>query len=156
MALRKPIVLVDGKLQQISSSDTLDARVIETEGVTLENEESSAAVTKGMAVYLSSAGKCKKAKADASGTMEVFGLVADDSITAGNSGLVQTAGQLQVADWTDVADGATLTAGAQYYASAAVAGKITSTPPTAGFIKPVGRAITTTTMQILIGQSIQL
>lgn len=155
MAARKPLVLVSGKIQQLSSSDTLDATVNETEGVSLTNGESGA-ITKGLAVYLETADTTKKALADAIGTAEVFGLVADDSIAAGSSGVVKTAGQLVNTDWSAVMGTTHLTAGAIYYLSNAASGSITATPPTTGFITEIGRAINTTTMQIAIRVSIKL
>ena len=156
MTARKPLVLNNGQIQQIQSGDVLDASLVETEQVTLTNGESSDSLLAGQVVYISAASTGKKAKADAAGTKEAFGLVKDASITSGQTGAIVTAGQLAVADWTSALGSATLTAGTIYYLSGTTAGLITATAPVAGYVVEVGIAISTTVMQLKINRPIQL
>lgn len=141
MALRKPIVLVSGELQQLQSVDTLDAVVAEVERLTLTNGDAASHVV-GDCVYISAADTAKKAKADAVGTKDAIGF-ATTTIANGVTGPYQTDGLL--------AGMSGLTAGAVYYLSAATAGLITSTAPsTLGqYVVRVGIAVSTT--ELLIG-----
>lgn len=89
----------------------------------------------GAPVYLkSTAGHCDLAKADAASTGTVFGLVADTSILTTVAGKVQTEGEitLTTAQWDTICGtSGGLAAGTVYYLSAATAGKLTSTAPSA-------------------------
>lgn len=151
MALRIPIVDLGGYLSELPVTDILNARVTDRGVVSLTNANASP-ITVGMAVYLTAAGDTvDKARANALGTVKVFGLVADASIAASATGAIQFDGPLSSADWTAVTGGTTLTPGAQYYLDAATAGKLTLTAPSAGnFVAPVGIAQSTTVMQINI------
>ena len=156
MALRKPLVDISGETVELPSTDTLDATLNETEGVPLTNGESSDAITIGMPVYISAAGTCKKAKADAVGTKEVFGLMKNASVSSGGSGVVMTSGQLTSADWTAVTGSANLTAGSKYYLSVSTGGQMSGTPiSSTGYDVEIGQAISTTIFQIRIRRSIQ-
>lgn len=156
MTARKPLVLNGGQVQQLQTGDTLDASCNEVDVTTLTSEEASDTTTIGMPVYISSTGKFKQAKADAVGTTVVIGLCRAASIASGASGEIQTNGQLTGTDWTAVTGGATLTAGSKYYLSEATKGMLTTTPPSSGFVVPVGIAISTTMLQINPEPSIQL
>ena len=157
MAEYKPLVLIAGRVTQLSSSDTLDAKVKETEGITLQNEELAAAISLGMATYISSGGKCKRAQADAAGTCKVIGLCAAAAgIAAGDSGLIQSGGQLVSADWTSVVGATTLAPNATYFLSNSAPGQLVTSAPTTGYVVEVGTAISATTMQIAIKSPIQL
>lgn len=148
MALRKPLVLNSGQIQQIQSGDTLDATVSETEGQTYTNDDVGSHVL-GEFVYIDAADGVKKAKADASGTAKAIA-AATATITTGTTGVYQTSGTL--AGLTG------LTAGAPYYLSAATAGAITSTAPsTLGqYVQRVGLATSTTELLINIEPPILL
>lgn len=160
MALRKPLVMNSGQIEQLQSGDTLDAIVAEVDVVSLTNNNASPIVI-GNAVYTDAASGVDLAKADASGTIEVLGLVADTSIAAAASGTIQTDGILSATtgQWDAIA-GTTggLTAGAIYYLSAATAGELTETAPSTGgqYVVRVGKAISTTEMEISISQPIKL
>ena len=159
MAIRKPLVVVDGQVQQLSASDTLDASVQEKDMFVLTNGESGAIII-GTPVYVSAASTCKKAQANASGTTEVIGLVATTSIAASATGSVQSDGVLvaTIAQWDDVGVTGGLVFGRQYYLDPATAGKLTATAPTTGghYIAPIGRALSTTDLEITIGATILL
>lgn len=160
MALRKPLVIIQGQIQQIPSSDTLDALVSEVDVATPTNGSGSA-VAICTAVYISSSSTFNLARANASGTVEVFGLVKDASINNGTTGAVQTDGLLTAtaAQWDSVT-GQTggLTPGAVYYLSSAIAGRITSTAPTAvgEYVARIGRAMSATSLDISIAPPIGL
>lgn len=160
MAARKPLVIKDGQIQQIQSGDVLDAAISEVDLVSLQNENAGSIVI-GMPVYSSSAGQVDKAQANAVGTVEVVGLVSDTSIATAASGFIQTDGVLTATtgEWDTVA-GTTggLTAGAIYYLSKDTAGSLTETAPTTAseFVLRVGKALSTTEMEISITQPVKL
>jgi len=160
VALRKPLVIISGQVQQLSSGDTLDASAAEVDVVVLTNGNASAIVI-GSPVYSDAAGSVDLAQADASGTVEVLGFVKDTSISASASGSIQTDGILAAttAQW-DIVTGDTggLDAGAVYYLDPTTAGKLTATAPTttSQYVVRVGKAISTTEMEISIEAPILL
>lgn len=160
MAVRKPIVIVDGYLQQIQSGDTLDAVVSEVDVVELTNNEVGAIVI-GTPVYVAGAGIVEKAQADAFGTVEVLGLVRATSIGASSSGEIITDGILTATtgEWDTVTgDSGGLTAGTIYYLDPDTAGMLTTTAPTTGgdYVVRIGKALSTTELEITITQPILL
>ena len=80
------------------------------------------------------------------------------NIAAGSQVEVQTDGIFTISNWTAVLGSATLSPGTKYYLSSATAGNITATAPSSSnhFIVPVGRAISTTSMYIEVGEPIKL
>jgi len=160
MSLRKPLVIVDGIIQQIQSGDTLDAVVIEVDIVDVENAEVSA-IPKGTPVYVFADGQVKKAQADASGTIEVLGLVYPTSIAPSATGWIITDGILEAstAEWDAITGGSGgLTAGSIYYLDPDAAGMLTTTAPTTvgNYVVRVGKALSTTELEITITQPILL
>jgi len=149
MALRKPLVSVNGVITQLPAGDTINVPTQGIDTISAANGEAGA-ITQGMPCYVSAAGTVKKAQANASGTRLVLGLVADASIAAAATGNVATQGPLTVADWTAVTGAATLTAGSLYFLDPATAGKLTAVAPTATgqFVVSVGVALDTTTMLV--------
>jgi hypothetical protein len=160
MALRKPLVINAGQIEQIQSGDTLDAIVSEVDVVSMNNSNASPIVI-GNAVYCDVASGVDLAQADATGTTEVLGLVAEVSIGAAASGSIQTDGILSATttQWDAVA-GTTggLTAGAIYYLDESTAGLMTETAPSSvsEFVVRVGKGISTTEMEISISPPIKL
>jgi hypothetical protein len=158
--LKKPLVLNGGQIEQLQSGDTLDATVAEIEVLTQTNGESGAIVI-GTPVYSSAVDTVKKAEANASGTVEVLGLVKSVSIANGTTGSIQTTGVLvaTTAQWDAVA-GTTggLTFNTVYFLDPATAGKITATAPTTGgqYVVRIGKAISSTELVIQPGEPILL
>lgn len=151
MALRKPLVMVNGRVQQLQSGDVLDASVTEVDVINMTNGEGgSTAHTIGQVVYISAAGTVKLAKANAIGTSDAIALVKDTSIADGASGYYITNGYLGGLSG--------LTPGARYYLSSATAGAITVTAPTANpnCVVPLGFALSTTEFWIDIEEAILL
>jgi hypothetical protein len=148
MAVRKAIVLVGGELQQLQSGDTLAGPVAEVAVIALTNDDSGAHAL-GDVVYIDAADGVKKAKADAGTTAQAIA-IATGAISAGAVGNYQTDGIL--AGLTG------LTAGAIYYLSDATAALITLTAPsTVGhYVTRIGRAISTTELEISIERAILL
>ncbi|HEY9697018.1 MAG TPA: hypothetical protein V6D10_07130 [Trichocoleus sp.] len=160
MALRKPLVMINGLPQQISSTDTLDATLAEVDQVSMTNGESSSIVI-GAPVYVSAANTVKKAQANALGTMDILGIVKDVSVAAAGSASIQTDGQITATttQWDAVTGGTGgLTAGAVYYLSATTAGQMTVTAPTTSgqYVIRIGKALSTTIFDLSIGQPIGL
>ncbi len=160
MALRKPLVMVNGQIQQLQTGDTLDAISSEVDVIAMTNNNASPIVI-GNAVYVDGAGTVDLARANASGTVEMLGLVKDVSIAAASSGSIQTDGVLvaTTTQWDAVA-GTTggLTAGTGYYLDPSTAGNITDTAPTTSgqYVIRVGKAISTTELEISITEPILL
>lgn len=160
MAARKPLVIVNGIIQQLQSGDTLDAPVSEVDVVSKQNDNASA-ITIGQPVYVKSNGNVDLARANALGTSNVLGLVRDSSIASSAVGLIQTDGVLTAttAEW-DAVTGETggLTAGSVYYLSASTAGRLTTTAPTSSgqLVVRVGVALSNTELEISIDQPILL
>lgn len=140
MALRKPLVLVGGEIQQLQAGDTLDAVVAETEQQAYTNGDAGNHVL-GDVVYLSATDTVKKAIANAVGTKDAIAF-ATATIANGVSGNYQTGGTL--------AGLVGLTAGAVYYLSPTTAGQMTPTPPTTIGQYVVRLGIATSTTEFLI------
>ena len=106
----------------------------------------------GTPVYAPSAGNMDKAQANAAGTAACVGLLSRIHSVAGSlalSSFYQSSGPLilTTAQWDAVTgDVGGLVTGDLYYVSAATAGKITKTAPSAGgqFVAIVGRAVSAT------------
>lgn len=156
MAQKKALVLTNGKIEQLQSGDYLQQADIPQ----FTNGNAGSLVI-GTPVYSSANSTVDKARANAVGTSNVIGLVADSSISAAGTGAVQTDGVLTAttAEWDAVA-GTTggLTRDVIYYLDSATAGKLTSTSPTINpnYSVKVGIGLSTTEMLIQIGYPIKL
>ena len=159
MATRKPLVIVNGQIEQLQAADSLSGPFAEIENLAQTSGEAGGIVA-GTAVYSSAIDTVKKGQANASGTVELIGLVEATIVTTG-VGTVQTSGVMSLATalWDAVA-GTTggLGYGVVYYLDPATAGKITATAPTTvgQYVVRVGRAISTTELVIHIEQPILL
>lgn len=158
MAVRKPIVLVNGQLQQLQSGDTLD---IQAEAFTLINDEASPVVICAP-VYSDAAGGFKKAQANASTTKDVIGLVGQSpSIATGVAGQIMLDGILSAttAQWDAVTGGSGgLVFKQRYWLDPATAGKLTAVAPTTigQYVCELGIALSTTELKINILEPILL
>lgn len=160
MALRKPLVLNSGQIQQLQSTDTLDA--VQSGGdATQQTNDEVGAIVIGAPVYNDVANGVKKAKADASGTTKVIGLVRDVSIPAATAGAIQLSGVLTATtgQW-DAVMGTTggLTVGTRYYLSAVTAGLGSATAPSSvgQNVVQLGIAMSTTDLLLNITSPILL
>ncbi len=111
----------------------------------------------GMVVYVSSSGHVDLAQADAVSTATPIGLALTD-VLATEIGQYKPEGQVSLSDWTAIIGSTFLTAGAIYFLSETTAGGMSTTPPNTGgeTIVRIGRAITTTTIDIEIAQPVLL
>ncbi len=150
MALRKPLVLVDGILSQLPAGDTLDAVVTDETVISMGNASSASTFITGQPVYIAGADLVNLAIANSRITSEVLGVCFED-IPPGLTGKILTRGYLTLADWTDIVGVAALTPGAVYYLDPQTAGTLTSTPPTQSkyYLVRVGRALNTTTLEVV-------
>lgn len=157
MALRKPLVQVNGQIQQLQSGDTLEAQVTEVDLFTMQNNNVGA-ITKGQPVYCDGAGTVDLAQANAGGTTKPIGLVYETSIASASTGSIQLDGVIEQSDWTDVIGTTNLTAGAEYFLDTASPGMMTETCPTTSgnYIVKMGKALSTTQFEISIQPSILL
>jgi len=160
MALRKPLVIVDGAIQQLQAGDSLDATSSEVDVIVRANSNAGSIVI-GNVVYPDGNGTVDLAKADASGTVEILGLVSSTSIASAASGSIQTDGVLAATtgQWDAVTGGeGGLTAGSVYYVDPDTAGMLTATAPTAAgdYVIRVGLALSTTELEISIQPPIKL
>ena len=151
MASQKPLVIINGQVQQLPAGDTLNASINEVDVVSLTNANASS-ITIGQPVYVSAAGSVNLASAAASGTCKVLGLVRDASIATASSGFIQTDGILSATTggWDAVTgDTGGLTAGSIYYLSTVAGGLTTTAPSGSGnYVIKVGLALSTTEMEI--------
>lgn len=160
MALRKPLVIVNGQVQQLQAGDTLDAVINEVDVAQATNNEAGVVVI-GTAVYVDAAGTVKKAQADALLTSRILGLVQDASIAAAAIGNIQTDGVFvaSTGEW-DVVAGTTggLTPGINYFLDPATAGLITATAPTTSgqVVVNLGLALSATELDINNMQTVLL
>ncbi|MDR2221020.1 MAG: hypothetical protein LBE24_10665 [Methylobacillus sp.] len=158
MAVRNPLVIINGQVQELPSSDTMPGGTSsESYVVKLTNGESGN-VARGTPVYISSADTVKKAQANASATRIVAGLVADASIAGAAVGSVQTDGVITAAtaEWDAVTgQSGGLTPGARYFLDAEAAGQITTDAPTdAGdYVHLIGLALSATDMDLEIDKA---
>jgi len=157
---RKPVVLENGQLEQIQSSDGLDAGAFQVppslgaqgqvlaapasgtvlewvdpdvSAVQLQNANAGAMVI-GNAVYVKPDGTADLAQANSQATTDVLGLVKDVTVASAATGNVILDGVLTATtDQWDAVAGTTggLTPGAVYFLDPATPGKLTSTPPSA-------------------------
>jgi hypothetical protein len=164
MGMLKPLVLNSaGQMEQIQSGDTLDAVVAAQEVITQTNDEASPIVI-GMPVYNDAADGVKKAKADASGTSNVVGLVGESSIAGSGTGSIKTSGILTATttewDAVVVSGSGGLLFGNYYFLDITTAGKMLSAAPaltnTGKYLVYIGKGMSTTEMKISIGQPILL
>lgn len=156
MALKKPLVLNSGQIEQLQTGDYISDVALPQ----LINGNAGAIVI-GTPVYASANNTVDKAKGDAVATVNVVGLVAETSIASAATGGIQMDGVLSATtgQWDAVA-GTTggLTRDVIYYLSAATAGLLTSTAPTVAgqFVVQVGIGISTTEMRISVESRIKL
>ena len=161
MALRKPLVQVSGQVQQLQAGDTLDITIVGGGNAVSQTNDEATPIVIGTPVYNDVNDGVKKAKADATGTKDVMGLVLDASITAGVSGNIQLDGIISATtgQW-DTAFGTTggLTKGVRYYLSAGTSGLGTPTAPSAvgQYVVELGLAISTTELLLNIKSPILL
>lgn len=159
MALRKPLVLNAGQIQQLQAADTLDAPQGGGDQHVLTNNNAGSIVP-GTPVYAVANDAVDKAKADAAGTKNVIGL-AEETIVAAALGPITLSGVLTLTtgQW-DTAFGTTggLVKDTKYYLSAATAGLGTATAPTTvgQYVVELGVALSTTELLINIRPAILL
>jgi len=154
--LRKPLVLVNGKIQRLQPGDFLK----EVDSVVLQNDEAGSLIF-GNVCYLSGDGQVMKAIADAAGAAKTIGLVLNSTVISAANADIITNGVMAGTDtqW-DAVFGTTggLSAGTTYYLSDTVAGKGTDTSPelTGNYSVELGIALSITTFLVSIKQPILL
>ena len=141
-------------------SEALDA-VEATAGLITQTNSNAGTIVIGQPVYNDGNDTVDLAKADAAGTVEVLGLVYSTSIVTTESGLFVSDGLLEATttQWDAITGGSGgLTFGIVYYLDPTTAGKLTTTGPTAAgkYVVRIGRAISTTKLEISISQPILL
>lgn len=161
MAQRIPLVIANGEIEQLQAGDDIIAPITGTINVSLTNDEAGAIVI-GAPVYMDAANGVKKAKANATGTSQVVGLVSQTSITNAVAGDIATSGVLTFASTTQVDAIAGTTGGfafgVRYYLDPSTAGMITSTAPTTAgqLVVEIGTALSTITFKVAIQKRILL
>lgn len=153
MAIRKPLVLNNGEMEQLQAGDS-----IAHPGLFERSNDNAAALVIGQPVYVSGDGAVDMAQADAASTKDVLGLCAEGIAIAG-SGNIQSDNVLTAStgEWDALTgDVGGLVAGSWYYLDEATAGKLTATAPTTGYIAKVGQALSTTELEISIKPTIKL
>ncbi|OQW92913.1 MAG: hypothetical protein BWK79_00120 [Beggiatoa sp. IS2] len=113
------------------------------------------AVQTGHPVYINAENHLELACAESLPRAQGFGLCAFPANPGGNVS-VYVDGFISRADWTPITGTLFLIPGKTYYLSNTEPGKLTSTPPTTGYLLSVGTAIYPDTLDIEISQLIQL
>jgi hypothetical protein len=153
MAIKKPLVISTGQVEQLQEGDVVEH--IDLMPVT----SIFGAGPEGQAVIWHSTGPepgVDLGRADDEATARVVGIFSD-----ANNNLIQMEGRLTLPEesW-DLVNGSLggLTPGAAYYLSTTVAGALVTTPPTADghFVVGVGVAVNETTLIIRIQEPIGL
>ncbi len=161
MATRIPVVIVNGELEQLQPGDDIIAPITGTINISLTNDESGSIVI-GTPVYSDAALGVKKAKANATGTSQVIGLVAQTTIVNAVAGDIATMGVLTFASTTQVDAIAGTTGGfafgTRYYLDPTTAGMITATAPTTAgqLVCEIGTALSTIVLKVDIQKRILL
>ena len=160
MATRKVLVMTTGQIEQIQAGDTIQADIAEVDLIEMNNGNAGT-INICQTVYVDGVDSVDLAQADAEATMDVVGFVKDATIATGVDGMIQTDGILAATtgQWDAVtSDTGGLTAGTVYYLDASTPGSITDTAPiTVGqYVVQLGRAISTTEMEISISDPILL
>ncbi len=154
MAVRKPLVIVNGQVERLQPGDRLDL----SRSVTKNNNTGNTLVA-GTPVIVNG-GNAVKAQANSQSNAKVAGFVAEDAADA-SPVEVQTEGILTLTTtaWDNVT-GQTggLTEGATYYLSALAAGMLTTVSPDdhGDYVVGLGRALSTTEFEIEVGAPIKL
>jgi hypothetical protein len=148
MAVRKPLVLSGGVVQQLQSGDTLSGPFAENDSITLTNGDTGSHAI-GDVCYISANDTAKHARANASSTAYPVAF-ATATIANGATGTYQTGGVLGGLSG--------LTAGTTYWLDPTTAGAMTSTAPTTAgqYLCELGQAISTTEFLIRIRETIAL
>jgi hypothetical protein len=164
MALRKPVVVVNGQLQQLQAGDTLDAPQSGGDQIILTNDEATPVVI-GAPVYMDAVSGFKKAQANAAGHQErdwSRRQVAEhhERDRRGRCRRTAFSQRPRRSGTRSRADTGGLTFNSVYYLDPATAGKLTKTAPTTvgQYVMPIGLALSTTDLQITIstGQDVLL
>ncbi len=161
MATRIPLVIVNGEVQQLQAGDDIIAPITGTVNLSLTNDEAGSIVI-GCPVYSDAVLGVKKAKANAIGTSQVIGLVAQTTIVNAVAGEIATSGVLTFASTAQVDAIAGTTGGfafgVPYYLDPATAGMITATAPTTAgqYVVQIGVAVSTTVLKLSIQKRILL
>lgn len=161
MALKIPLVLTSGQIQQLQSGDSLNASCNEVDVIEMANSNAGAIVICAP-VYVDGDDSVDLAQADAAGSTEILGLVLESpSISIAGSGNIQTDGILTATtvQWDAVTgDSGGLTAGGVYYVDPDTAGMLTTAAPTTAgdFVIRVGVALSTLDLDITITPPIKL
>lgn len=118
--------------------------------------EADDAIVKGQPVYLKPNGHIALAVASGMPHSSVAGL-AMQGISTGFSGIYNATGSIVQEDWSEVTGTPLLAPGSFYYLSASQSGRLTTIAPTSSaYVVPVGRAGSTTRLDIAIGYPILL
>ncbi len=83
----------------------------------------------------------------------IIGLAKDDA-SLGSTTAIVLVGRVNRADWTPVTGTTTLTVGSYYWLG--TNGSLISSPPTTGFVAPVGLAVSSSEMKVEISTRIQI
>lgn len=125
---------------------------------TLTNNQGST-INICQAVYSDTSGTVKLAQANAVGTLRFTGFVLDTTISSAASGNIRTNGVMTATttQWNAVTgQGSGLTVNAKYYLSNTTAGNITTTLPTTNYLVYIGKALSTTQMQLNAATPVRL
>lgn len=126
---------------------------------TIHEGVANGVVLAGQAVYMQASGYLAVTEADDETKASVAGVAYQSGGGVFSGPLFYlTDGELELSDWSQAAGVTTLTPGAVYYLDPSYDGRLTSTAPTADgvYVVKVGRALTTTMLDIELGEGVGL
>lgn len=163
MAIQRPLRIdtTTGEITRFGEAD----QVFDSNFLNVTNPAAEAAgandIPPGSPLYCSGANEVALAQADDLATAKVVALATETIAEDGGSGVAQTDGRLTLTagEWDAVTgQSGGLTPGAKYYLSAATAGMLTTTPPSADgeVLAPLGLAKSTIIFEVSIATRVVL
>jgi hypothetical protein len=157
MAVRKPLVIVAGQVQQLQAGDTIESSPVLQD----RTNNNAGTIVICTPVYADADDDVDEAQADAEATSAVIGLVFDSTILTTATGSIIMSGihTATTGEWDAVTgDSGGLVVDDLYYLDAAAPGMLTSTAPTTTteFVVPVGIALSATDMKLVDRHSVLL
>lgn len=163
MAVRTPLVIINGRIQELPVGDTIagaPAGPAGTGGTGISPQTGTAGedLVVGETIYIDKvSGQLFKAVASSAATGMVAGIVTV-AATTGNTASYLTEGVVSISDWTPAIGTANLVVGCTYFLDPVTPGQLTTTAPVASgqVVAAVGRATASQVLDLTITQPILL
>lgn len=162
MAIRAPLVIINGKIQELPVGDYIAGAPPGPQGPPGSGIPDSTAIvaediSPGQAIYLDGSGELRLAQADSEMTGYAAGICTVGA-TAGNAASYVTEGLVALANWTVSVGTASLTPGTLYFLDPNNPGGMTEVSPTSSgqIVLVTGRATTGQILDLIFTQPVLL